>query len=59
MLKSFLFIVYCALIALIPLWGADYFKRKNDDKRSIICWCLFAIQSLISIGSVISYLGMA
>ena len=56
MLKTILFIIYTALIPLVPLYGARHFKRKKDEIRQIVCWGLFVIQCLISTAAIYTYI---
>ena len=56
MLKTTAFIIYSAAIPLVPLYGTVYYRDKNKIKR-LCCWGLFAVQSLISLGSILSWLG--
>lgn len=49
--------VFCAgLIPLVPLIGANVFKRRKDNLRRNVCYALFAIQLLLSIFYIISWL---
>ena len=56
MLKTILFIIYTASIPIVPLIGAEYYKRNNNVLKKLCCWGIFAVQSLISAGCIISYL---
>lgn len=56
MLKTILFIIYTSLIPLVPLYGARYYGKKNDEIRRIVCWGLFAIQCLISTAAIYTYI---
>ena len=50
-----LFILYSGIIPIIPLIGAEIYKRRNDKKRRNVCYGLFALQLLISVRYIISY----
>lgn len=57
MLKTILFAVYAAAIPAVPLYGTIHFKKEKEKNKRLACWCLFAVQSLISLTSIISYIG--
>ncbi|MCR5808378.1 MAG: hypothetical protein K6G56_02325 [Clostridiales bacterium] len=59
MLIKILFVIYAALIPLVPLWGARYYSKKEDASKKTICYVLFAVQIMLSFGSILTYLGAA
>lgn len=50
------FMLYAGLIPVVPLIGAEIFKRKSDSLRRNVCYGVFALQLLVSISSIIAYL---
>lgn len=59
MLKTILFILYVSVIPLVPLWGAWHFKKLGNENKAVVCRILFAVQSLVSAGCIITYLSEA
>ncbi len=59
MLKSLPFILYAAFIPVVPLYGTMVYSREKHNTKRLVCWVLFAVQSLISLLSIISYTGQA
>ena len=57
MMKDLLFVVYTVLIPAIPLWGAGHYKRSKDKKRRTMCFVLFGVQTLISLGCILAWFG--
>ena len=57
MLMKILFAIYAAAIPLVPLYGAEEYKRRGAARKKNVCLLLFGVQTLISVGSIISYLG--
>ncbi|MBO4848406.1 MAG: hypothetical protein J5586_04555 [Clostridia bacterium] len=55
MLKTVLFVLYALMIPLVPLWGVRHYRRNKNGSKEIVCWVLFAVQTLVSVGSIISY----
>ena len=55
MLTKILFILYAGVIPLVPLLGVKAYKKSGDVVKRNICWGLFALQTLVSLGSVIEY----
>ena len=51
-----LFLLYEGSIPVVPLIGAEIFKRRKDTRRRNVCYGLFALQLLLSIGCAIVYL---
>lgn len=51
-----LFLLYVGAIPVVPLIGAGIFKRRKDTLRRNICYGLFALQLLLSIGCAVAYL---
>jgi len=51
-----LFILYSGLIPVVPLVGAEIYKRRDDKKRRNVCYLLFAVQLLVSIKYIVTYL---
>ena len=56
MFKTVMFIIYSAAIPIVPLIGAEYYKQRNNRLKKLCCLGLFAVQSLISLGCIVSYL---
>ncbi len=56
MLIKVLFVIYAAMIPLVPLYGAELYKKQDNRRKRNVCWVVFAVQTLISLGSIISYL---
>ena len=55
MFRSILFAVYAMLIPVVPLYGVGHYRKNKDRTKEICCWVLFALQLLVSVGSVIAY----
>ena len=51
-----LYLLYVAAITVVPLIGAGIFKRRKDTRRRNVCYGLFALQLLLSIGCAVVYL---
>ncbi len=51
-----LLLLYAGAIPLVPLIGAEIFKRREDTSRRNVCYVLFALQLMLSISYVIDYL---
>lgn len=51
-----LFLLYVGSIPVVPLIGAEIFKRRKDTRRRNVYYGLFALQLLLSIGCAIVYL---
>ena len=51
-----LFLLYVGSIPVVPLIGEEIFKRRKDTRRRNVCYGLFALQLLLSIGCAIVYL---
>ena len=51
-----LFLLYVGTIPVVPLIGAGIFKRRKDTRRRNVCYGLFALQLLLSIGCAVVYL---
>jgi len=51
-----LLLLYAGLIPLVPLIGAEIFKRRKDILRRNVCYVLFALQLMLSISYVVDYL---
>ena len=58
-MKTILFVAYAALIPAVPLYGTIVYRDEKHTIKRLVCWGLFAVQSLISIASIIGYLGQA
>lgn len=41
-------VLYAGMIPLVPLCGYEYYKKRKNLKRQLICLGLFALQLLIS-----------
>lgn len=53
---TMLLLLYAGAIPLVPLIGAEIFKRREDVSRRNVCYVLFVMQLLLSISYVIDYL---
>ena len=42
------FLLWAGLIPVVPLIGADVFRRRKDRVRRNVCWGLFVLQLLLS-----------
>ena len=51
-----LFLLYVGAIPVVPLIGAGIFKRRRDTRRRNVCYGLFSLQLLLSIGCAVVYL---
>ena len=51
-----LFLLYVGAIPVVHLIGAGIFKRRKDTRRRNVCYGLFALQLLLSIGCAVVYL---
>ena len=51
-----LFLLYVGAIPVVPLIGAGIFKRRKDTRRRNVCYGLFALHLLLSIGCAVVYL---
>ncbi|OQB25256.1 MAG: hypothetical protein BWY11_00586 [Firmicutes bacterium ADurb.Bin182] len=50
------FIIYASMIPLVPLFGAGIFKKRKDNVKKNVCIGLFVLQTLLSIGYIITWL---
>lgn len=50
-----LFIAWAGLIPLVPLIGAETFKKRGDSKGKLACYVLFGIQLLLSLSYITVY----
>ncbi|MDR0840329.1 MAG: hypothetical protein LBN26_02955 [Christensenellaceae bacterium] len=50
-----LFTLYVGLIPIVPLIGAEIFKRRQNAARRNLCYGLFALQLLLSIACIAAY----
>lgn len=50
------FMLYAGSIPVVPLIGAEIYKRRKDDVRRNVCYGIFALQLLVSIASILLYL---
>lgn len=51
-----LLMIYAGAIPIVPLIGAEIFKRRKDTLRRNVCYVLFALQLLLSISYVADYI---
>ena len=51
-----LLILYAGIIPLVPLLGAEKYKRRGDRPRRNVCLLLFGLQLILSASYVITYL---
>lgn len=51
-----LLLLYAGTIPLVPLIGAEIFKRREDIPRRNVCYVLFVLQLVLSISYVVDYL---
>lgn len=51
-----LLLLYAGIIPLVPLMGAEIFKRRKDIPRRNVCYVLFALQLMLSISYAVDYL---
>jgi|GEM_PF-1525559 len=58
MLKDILFVLYTAMIPLVPLWGADHYKKCSRPNKRLVCLALFGMQTLLSLGCILTYFGV-
>ncbi|MEA5058832.1 MAG: hypothetical protein EOM66_01780 [Clostridia bacterium] len=50
------FMLYAGAIPIVPLIGAEIYKRREDSLRRNLCYGIFALQLLVSFASIILYL---
>lgn len=50
------FMLYAGAIPVVPLIGAEIFKRRADTPRRNVCYGLFGLQLLLSIAAIVTYL---
>lgn len=50
-----LLILYAGIIPVVPLIGAEIFKRRSDDLRRNVCYILFVMQLLLSAAYVFTW----
>lgn len=50
------FMLYAGAIPVVPLIGAEIFKRRADKLRRNVCYGLFGLQLLVSITCILTYL---
>lgn len=48
--------LYAGIIPVVPLIGAEIFKRRADALRRNVCYGLFGLQLLLSIAAIVTYL---
>lgn len=49
--------IFCAgIIPVVPLIGADIFRRRKDNVRRNVCIGLFVLQLILSICYVLAWL---
>lgn len=53
---TLILLLYAGAIPLVPLIGAEIFKRRKDTFRRNVCYVLFVLQMLFSTGCVLDYL---
>lgn len=53
---TILLLLYAGAIPLVPLIGAEIFKRRKDVRRRNVCYVLFAMQLLLSISYILDYI---
>lgn len=49
------FILYAGAIPLVPLIGAEIFKRRQDWRHRDLCYALFLFQLFLSLVSIFLY----
>lgn len=52
---SLAFILYAGAIPLVPLIGAEIFKRRQDWHHRDLCYALFLFQLFLSLVSIFLY----
>lgn len=50
------FMLYAGVIPVVPLIGAEIFKRRADSRRRNVCYGLFGLQLLLSVAAIVMYL---
>lgn len=53
---TFWFILYIAIIPVVPLVGAYIYKRRNDIVRRNVCYGVSVLQLFLSIGYLLHWL---
>jgi len=53
---TLLLMLYAGAIPLVPLIGAEIFKRREDIPRRNVCYVLFVLQLLLSVSYVVDYI---
>lgn len=48
--------LYAGAIPVVPLIGAELFKRRQDPLRRNVCYGIFLLQLILSIASIVTYL---
>ena len=43
------FLLWAGIIPLVPLLGADVYRRRGDRVKRNVCWGLFALQLMLSL----------
>ena len=43
-----LMILYAAAIPLVPWWGMEYFKKRQEQGKRLVCMGLFVMQLFLS-----------
>ena len=59
MIKTVAFVLYTAAIPLVPLWGANHYKKIGNSAKRAVCIALFAVQALVSLGCILTYFKLA
>lgn len=52
---TLLMLLYAGMIPVVPLIGAEIFKRRKDIFRRNACYVLFVLQLLFSICCIVEY----
>lgn len=47
-MEDVFFVLYAAMIPAVPLYGAKHYKKNKNEVKRLVCWGLFAVQTLIS-----------
>ena len=50
------FMLYAGSIPVVPLIGAEIYKRRQDTRRRNVCYGIFVLQLLVSVTSIVLYL---
>ena len=59
MIRDIAFVLYVSAIPIVPLCGYDHFRKKDSASKALVCIMLFVMQTLLSLGCILSYFGLA